>query len=70
MDKTLKMSFTLSNDKVYNISLKDPKDDLTRTSAVGAMTDAITKEAFVVNGATATAVKDVYVYGTTRIDLT
>ena len=69
MTKTLKFVFALPNDKTFSMSLAAPKDDLTRAAATDAAADAISKEAFTVGGAHPTALKDVYVYGTERIEL-
>ena len=59
---TLKMIFTLENDKSLTLSLREPKDGLTKAAVEAVMEDIITKKAVVSKeGSFAKAIKDSYI---------
>lgn len=59
--KTLKMQFTLDNEKVLQLNLPGARTDLTADDVRGFMNTVVTKDAFDVNGAKVTAAKAAYI---------
>ena len=58
---TLKMIFTLEDNKTLTFSLREPKDGLTKTEVEAVMEDILAKKAVVSkNGAFAKSIKDIY----------
>lgn len=59
--KTLKMQFTLDNEKVLQLNLPGARADLSADDVRGFMNTVVTKDAFDVNGAKVTAAKAAYI---------
>lgn len=67
--KTLKIVFTMDDEKSHTISLKDPKTGLTKTQVETFANLVVTKEAISKNHAVPAALKESYIYSTERIEL-
>lgn len=59
--KTLKMQFTLDNEKVLQLNLPGARADLNAEEVRGFMNTVVTKDAFDVNGAKVTGAKAAYI---------
>lgn len=59
--KTLKMQFTLDNEKVLQLNLPGARADLTADDVRGFMNTVVAKDAFDVGGAKVTAAKAAYI---------
>lgn len=65
----LKMKFTLENDNITTLSLKDPKDNLTLAEVMDIGETMVAKEALIVGGSPIASLRDCYVETTTINDL-
>lgn len=59
--KTLKMQFTLDNEKVLQLNLPGARADLSADVVRGFMNTVVAKDAFDVNGAKVTGAKAAYI---------
>ncbi len=69
MSKTLKIVFTLKDQKTSTISIADPKDGLTKAEVQTAADDMIAKDFIRANGFAATGVKEFYIQSSDRVEL-
>lgn len=70
MTKTLKMVFSMpASDATVTWSLADPKDGLTKTECQTCMNEIISDEFILVNGASPTAIKEMYIHTVDDVEL-
>lgn len=69
MAKTLKIVFTMKDQKTSTLSVADPKDGLTKAEVTAATDAMIAKDFIRSRGFGATAVKDAYIQQEDRIEL-
>ena len=67
--KTLKMVFTLDNDKTSTFSLLAPKTGLTLAEVMEVSEAMLAKEALVVGGSPIAELKDCYIESYERVEL-
>ncbi|MBR2214292.1 MAG: DUF2922 domain-containing protein [Selenomonadaceae bacterium] len=67
--RTLKMVFTLDNDKTSTFSLSTPKTGLTLAEVMEVSEAMLAKEAIVVGGSPIAELKDCYIQEVNRIEL-
>ena len=60
MTKTLKIEFSMSNDKKLTLSLSAPKDGLTRAAVEAALKDAVDKKLLISKSAYPTGIGRIY----------
>lgn len=68
-DKVLKMSYVMNGGKTMTHSLKNPKDDLTKTVVAGVMNEAIQDDMWLYNDNEAIDLKDAYIVETNKYEL-
>lgn len=64
--KKLTMVFSLDNGDEYNITLSDPKDELTKTEVDTVMQKIIDTSAVIKDGHSPSAIKECYITTTTK----
>lgn len=64
--KKLTMVFSLDNGDEYNITLSDPKDELTKTEVDTVMQKIIDTSAVIKDGHSPIAIKECYITTTTK----
>ena len=69
MSKTLKIVFTLKDQKTSTISIADPKDGLTKAEVQTAVDEMVAKDFLRVSGFAATGVKEFYIQSSDRVEL-
>lgn len=67
--KTLTLTFGLDNGDNYNISVIDPKSDLTKADTDAAMQTIIDTQAIVKDGHYTATIKEAYITTTTKTTL-
>lgn len=67
--KTLTLAFGLDNGDSYNVSVIDPKNDLTKADTDAAMQTIIDARAIVKDGHFAEVIKEAYITTTTKTTL-
>ena len=66
---TLKIVFELDDEKTHTLSLKDPRDGLTKTQVNTFANLVIDKEAISKNNALPTKLKEAYIQKSERLEL-
>ena len=69
MTSTLKMVFTLDNDKTTTFSLLSPKTGLTLAEVMNVGATMVAKEALIVGGSPIASLKDCYIERYERVEL-
>lgn len=69
MAKTLHMVFGLNNEKKLNVSLAQPKDDLTSANVAPVMAACIEKDVFRVGTAKVVSALDAYIREVNQTDI-
>ena len=69
MTSTLKMVFSLDNDKTTTFSLLSPKTGLTLAEVTEVGESLLAKEALIVGGSPIAALKDAYIERYERVEL-
>ncbi|OAT85103.1 DUF2922 domain-containing protein [Desulfotomaculum copahuensis] len=67
--KTLRMTFRNQNGSNFNISLNDPRDNVTNTEILGVMDQIIAKNVFATTGGPLVSKQDVRIVDRTTNDM-